>query len=379
MACLSAFVLPSPTDTAAFDKPRFKCVDAKGDGYRRRMKGSNTLTRSGNEEEILEKLGESLEKVLREVYDLLDPIDLTIYDSSLHLINAGGKLLRPMLVLLGCQAVGGEVEKALPVAAGVEVAHVASLIHDDIIDQGAKRRGVESVHMKYGTPAAIITGDMLILKNFCAIAKNAKISGVSNEQIVRVLEVSSQAGVTLCEGECMDLEFMNRHDVTEEECIEMYRKKTAIGFHAPLVMGGILGGGTEAEIEALGRFGTLIGVAFQIQDDALGLFGKEEKLGKPLESDIAEGKRTLMVVHALQNLKDEDRHALISALGNKNCSREDMDIAIKALRSSGSAEYARKKAADLVEKAKLELAPLADIPAKETLLNLADFIRFRER
>ncbi len=337
----------------------------------------SAATKRLNEEEILETLSEKLRKVLDEINALLDPNDLVIYESSLHLINAGGKLLRPLLVLLGCKAVGGDIEKALPTAAGVELAHVASLIHDDIIDNGKVRRGVEAVHVKYGIPAAIISGDLLIIKNFCAIARNAKVKGVSSDQIIRVLEVSSEAGVTLCEGECMDLDFMNRFDVTEEECLEMYRKKTATGFYAPLVMGAILGGGSEEEIEALGRFGTLVGIAFQIQDDYLGLFGEEEKLGKQLASDIIEGKRTLIIVHALQNLKAEDKKFLMWVLGNKNSSKEDVKRAIELLKTCGSVEYAKKKVAELVEKAKSELSVLPDNPTKELLLNIADFIRSR--
>jgi geranylgeranyl diphosphate synthase type I len=335
------------------------------------------MAKSWNEETLLESLGEHLEKVLEAVYDLLSPTKLTIYEAAMHLINPGGKLLRPLLVLLGCKAVGEDIEKALPVAAGVELAHVASLIHDDIIDQGVLRRNVEAAHVKYGFPVAIITGDMLIIKNFCAIAKSAQVNGVSPEQVVRVLEVSSQAGITLCEGESMDMEFMNRYDITEEECLEMYRKKTSIGFSAPLIMGGIIGGGTNAEVEALGRFGTLVGVAFQIQDDYLGLFGEEKKLGKPLSGDITEGKRTFLVVHALQNLEGEERRTLISALGNRNCSQHDIERAVKTLNSSGSAEHARRKIAELVSQAKLELKPIADSPTKEILENIADFIQHR--
>jgi geranylgeranyl diphosphate synthase type I len=337
------------------------------------------VSESWNEEALLEDLGDNLEKVLDAVYDLLDPDNLAIYDASTHLINAGGKLLRPLLVLLGCKAVGGEIEKALPLAAGVELAHVASLIHDDIIDQGVSRRNVQAVHMMYGLPTAIITGDLLIIKNFCAIAKNAHVNGISPEQMMRVLEVSSQAGVTLCEGECMDLEFMKRYDVTEEECINMYKKKTAIGFSAPFIMGAILGGGTDREIEALGEFGILMGVAFQIQDDYLGLFGEEKRLGKPLISDIAEGKRTFLVVHALQTLQGDERHALISVLGNRNCTQGELERAVEILRSSGSAEYVRNKAAELVEEAKSKLTPIPDSPTKEILLNIADFVRYRSR
>ena len=338
-----------------------------------------TMSKGWNEEALLEDLGDNLRKVLDAIHDILNPNELVIYEASRHLINAGGKLLRPLLVLLGCKAVGGDIEKALPVAAGVELSHVASLIHDDIIDQGISRRNVQAVHVKYGLHTAVITGDLLILKNFCAIAKNAHVNGVPPEQIVRVLNVSSQAGVTLCEGECMDLEFMKRYDVTEEECLNMYKKKTAIGFSAPLVMGAILGGGTDREIEALGEFGNLMGVAFQIQDDYLGLFGEEKRLGKPLISDIAEGKRTFLVVHALQTLQGEEKHGLISALGNKNCTQGEMEKAVEILRSSGSADYARNKAAEIVNEAKSKLALLPDTPTKKILLNMADFVQYRSR
>lgn len=312
-------------------------------------------------------------KILEEVRNLLDSEELKIYEASEHLIEADGKLLRPTLVLLGCQSVGGRIDQALPTAAGIELAHVASLIHDDIMDSSGTRRSVQAVHLKYGVPTAIIAGDLLLIKLFQAIAKNAHVDGVTDRQIIRALEVASEACISVCEGQCMDLDFTSRWDVTEEECLQMYERKTATAFSASLVIGAILGGGNEEEIRALSEFGKLLGVAFQIQDDYLGCFGTEEKLGKPLASDLKKGKRTLMIVHALQNLEGDARDTLTSLLG-KNLSDTQVAKVVKILKESGSVEYVKKKMLKLVLQAKSELTALRDTRTRKILLDMADFI-----
>jgi len=336
------------------------------------MYGADSL----GEKEFIEALHK---KITLEINDLLGFRGLRVYEASLHLIKAGGKLLRPTLVLLGLKTVGGEIEQALPTATGIELAHIASLMHDDIIDNVKKRRGVDAVHVKYGEPTAIVAGDLLLVKLFQAISKNSKVEGVTQGQIVKALEVASEACISVCEGQGMDLDFMERWDVTEEECLEMYKKKTAAAFSGSLAIGAILGGGNEKEIRALSEFGTLLGIAFQIQDDHLGYFGAEEKLGKPLTSDLRNGKNTLLIVHALQNLKGYEREILMSTLGNNDASEEQIAEVIKILKNSESIEYVRKKTLSLIQEAKSKLAALRDTDAKRILLGIAEFALQRER
>jgi len=243
-----------------------------GRGSLNRLEKVNTMydTKSFEDDEFIRALSI---KITKEIYELVGSQTLIVYEATRHLVKAGGKLLRPLLVLLGCKAVGGNIEKALPTAAGIELAHIASLMHDDIIDDVVKRRGVEAVHVKFGKPTAIVSGDLLLAKLFQAMAYNSDVDGVTSEQIVKVLEVASEACIQVCEGQGMDLDFVSRWDVAEDECVEMYRKKTAAAFSGSLAVGAILGGGSEREIKALylagevPRLGELAKLAFLVVQD----------------------------------------------------------------------------------------------------------------
>ncbi|MEN4007190.1 MAG: short chain isoprenyl diphosphate synthase IdsA [Methanobacteriaceae archaeon] len=316
--------------------------------------------------DIVKKYSESIDNEIEASLSIIDPS--TLREASDHLIKAGGKKLRPVLVLLSSESVGGRTQDALKTAASIELIHTFSLIHDDIMDKDKMRRGKPSVHMLWGEPMAILAGDTLFSKAFEIILE----TDTDPKRVVEALKTVTDSCIKICEGQALDISFEGKLDVKEDEYLTMIYKKTAALISAATKAGAILGGGTEEQIEALSEYGRLIGLAFQIQDDYLDVIGDEEDIGKPVGSDIIKGKMTLIVVHALANASKEDKKRLISILKSNN---EDMvDDAISIFNRCGSIEYTRNIALQNVKTAKELLDVLEDSDAKKSLELIADFV-----
>ncbi len=287
-----------------------------------------------------------------------------LYKAMRHLLDGGGKRLRPSALLLAAEAVGGKPDDVLPAAVAVELVHNFTLIHDDIMDEADLRRGLTTVHKKWGVSRAIIAGDALYSKAFeilsCTRSEPAR--------LVESLELLSKTCTDICEGQWMDMNFQTRKDVIEEEYMRMVEKKTAVLFATALKIGATLSGANRDQARALWDFGRFTGVGFQIYDDVIDLITPEEILGKAQGGDIIEGKRTLIVIHALS------KGVTIDALGKSNATRSEVSAAITALKDSGSIDYAMNKAVGFVEEGKAALKVLPDSEAKKTLIGLADYM-----
>ncbi|ABM80400.1 polyprenyl synthetase family protein [Hyperthermus butylicus] len=273
-----------------------------------------------------------------------------VYDAGLHLIRAGGKRLRPAIVVAIAEALGEPAERALPFAAAVELVHNFTLIHDDIMDRDEFRRGVPTVHKVWGEPLAITAGDLLFAKAFETLT-DALDKGIPPDRVARATRVLSRASAVIAEGQAMDLMFEEEDEVSIDEYLIMIYKKTGALFEASAVLGGLVATGDDATLEKLAEFGKNLGIAFQIRDDILGIVGKEEELGKPVYSDIREGKKTLPIIYALRNLEDEDREKLVMVLGNREASREELEQAAKLVVASGAIDYAESKAREYIDRA----------------------------
>ncbi len=295
-----------------------------------------------------------------------------------HLLKAGGKRLRPVLALVSCEAVGGKASDAVEAAAALELLHTFTLIHDDIMDRDDFRRNVKTVHKIWGESMAIIAGDALFAKVFEAVAANARRRRLSPDRTAELFDVISRASFEICQGQALDVAFESRAEVKESEYMEMVGRKTGALMEASARVGALLGGGKPREVRALAEYGRLIGMAFQIQDDMLGVAGEQKKFGKPVGSDIQKGKRTLIVVRALKRASREDRVQLLRTLGNERASRAEIRRAVSIFRKTGAIDYAARKARELVEEAKSKLGVLRDSKAKSFLLELADFTIGRE-
>jgi len=313
-------------------------------------------------EEILQKKARLVDESIPKFLPITPPDEL--YKAMRHLLDAGGKRLRPSALLLAAEAVGGKPEDVLPAAVAVELVHNFTLIHDDIMDEADLRRGLTTVHKKWGVPRAIIAGDALYSKAFEILSCTKS----EPQRLVESLELLSKTCTDICEGQWMDMNFQTRKDVTEEEYMRMVEKKTAVLFATALKLGASLSGANRDHSRALWDFGRLTGVGFQIYDDVIDLITPEEILGKAQGGDIVEGKRTLIVIHALS------KGVSIDALGKCNATRSEISAALTTLKESGSIDYAMNKALGFVDEGKAALSVLPDSEAKKTLIGLADYM-----
>jgi geranylgeranyl diphosphate synthase type I len=326
------------------------------------------------------QINESAEKVNKFIEGVVDleSEPQVLYRAARHIIDAGGKRLRPFLVLKSCKLVGGNEEDALATASSLEMLHTFTLLHDDIMDQDDKRRGVPSVHTKWGVPVAIVAGDLLFAKVYETITKYTDTKKVAPKRILQALQEISQATIVLCEGQTRDMMFENKETVSEAEYFEMIEGKTAALFKTSARCGGLLGGATKSQVKRLGEFGFYAGIAFQVIDDVLALTAKEEVLKKPVGNDVREGKRTLMVVYALQKASKSQRKQILGMLGNKDASTEQIQETIGLIESLGAIRYAKKLAERYIKKAKKALVKFPDSEHKEDLISLADLIFARQ-
>jgi geranylgeranyl diphosphate synthase type I len=320
--------------------------------------------------DILKKYSKSIDEEIQNSLGTVDPDELQ--KSTQHLIKAGGKKIRPSLVVLSSEAVGGNAEDALKTAAAVELIHTFSLIHDDIMDKDDMRRGKPSVHILWGEPMAILAGDTLFSKAFETVLETP-IDGVTYERVVNALKTVVDSCIKICEGQASDMCFEGNFEVSEDQYMNMIYKKTGALIAAATRSGAIIGGGTPEQVEILSEYGRLVGLAFQIQDDYLDVISDEENLGKPVGSDIVEGKMTLMVVHALSKASDDDKEELVSIL---KADHEDTNVkrALEIFEKYGSINYARDIALENVDTAKNLLKTLDESEAKVALEMIADYV-----
>jgi geranylgeranyl diphosphate synthase type I len=308
----------------------------------------------------LDKRKNIISNALNDYVPVVFPEEL--YKAARHLIEAGGKRLRPSVLLMAAQTVDPKIaiDTIIPAAVSVELIHNFTLIHDDIMDADETRRSIETVHTKWGISEGILAGDTLYAKAFEVLSYTKK----EPDKVTRCLRLLAKACLHICEGQWLDIKFENNRDVSEADYLDMVQKKTAVLYAASLAMGGILGGGTEDEVHALWEFGIATGISFQIRDDVLDLITPYEVLGKDRASDLTEGKMTLIMIHGL-------KHG-IKLDPSKLTTENEIDEAIEALQNAGSIEYAMEKARELLLVGKSRLSVIADSEAKDDLLALAD-------
>jgi geranylgeranyl diphosphate synthase type I len=290
----------------------------------------------------------------------------------------GGKALRPTLCLLACEAAGGDWHAALPAAAALELVHNFSLVHDDIQDRDAERRHRPTVWAVWGEPQAINAGDALLTLGRLALLELRQ-EGIPPERVVEAARVLDQRTLEIVEGQALDLSFEDRLDVGEDAYLEMIEKKTGALFDCALRLGGLVGAGDPAVAEALGRCGRLLGVAFQVRDDMLGVWGAENRTGKLPAADIRNRKKSLPVVYALARAEGATAAELRRIYSQPRLSEADVSIVLGALESVRAQACCRAAAEERRERALAELdrADLRPAAAAE-LRQVADFLLERD-
>ena len=299
----------------------------------------------------------------------------TLYEAARHLPLAGGKRLRPVLSMLACEAVKGDIINVLPLSISLELIHNFTLVHDDIMDKSKIRRGMPAVHIKYDEPTAINAGDLLFTKAFESMHNITLDPSIFKNVEYGLIDCIKE----ICEGQQLDMEFEKRKIVSEEEYLEMIRKKTAVFFQYAAEAGAILGNADKEKSNALNEYGLSIGLGFQIWDDYLDISSNVETLGKDIGNDIRNGKKTLIACHSLNNAKGEDKKVLQNIFGNQNSTDEQIKQVHDIFKKIGSIEYAKDKALYFCEKAKKSLEILEDTQAKNVLNSLAEYSISRKK
>jgi geranylgeranyl diphosphate synthase type II len=242
-----------------------------------------------------------------------------LYDPIAYLLALKGKKIRPVLTLLACDMYGDDVKEAIPAALAWEIFHNFTLMHDDVMDKADLRRGQATVHKKWNENTAILSGDAMLILSYKYMAKSP------SQSLNILLDLFSDTAAKICEGQQFDMEYEKRMSISEKEYIEMIRLKTAVMLGACLKSGAIIGGADESDQQNLYEFGMLSGIAFQIKDDWLDVYGDTAFVGKKIGGDILCNKKTFLLVKALEIANGEDKKALHYWLSNDIQSEEKID------------------------------------------------------
>ena len=311
-------------------------------------------------EDYLEKNTERIDKALHRYFG---DVHGDLFRASAHLLLAGGKRLRPAVVILAADAVRkGSSDDLLPAALSLELTHNFTLIHDDIMDGDAARRGVPTVHTVWDEPTAILAGDVLYAKAFEFIC----FSEAADAAKIRAVKMLARTCTDICDGQSMDMAFEKRSDVLEVEYLEMVSKKTGVLYGASAAIGGILAGANPVQADALYQYGVNSGIAFQIQDDLIDLLASSEASGKDRASDIREGKQTLIAIRAREKGIDLVPY-------RRELSTAEIDDLIARLREAGVIDQVRAVAVERAAVAKQALSILPDTEERRLLIEIADF------
>jgi geranylgeranyl diphosphate synthase type I len=288
-----------------------------------------------------------------------------------------GKFIRSTLCLLSCQAVGGDMSQVLPAAAAVELIHNFSLIHDDIEDASDERHHRPTVWKLWGQSQAINAGDAMFTLAYVALLK-LKEKGITDEKVAIATKILSLACLELCEGQYLDVEYENCLDTTIKDYLDMAAKKTAALFAVSTALGAYLCSEDSKLVDSFHLFGKELGIAYQIYDDILGIWGMEESIGKSV-SDISQRKKTLPLVYGLQNSEGEERKRLEKLYSQKSIEGEDITEVTKILDNLGARDYAENLAEQHYHKALAHLeATRLDTSKQAPLKETARFLLKRD-
>ena len=308
-----------------------------------------------------------IDKTLQHYLKIREPTKL--YEASAHIPLAGGKRLRPVMALITCDMVGGDSEKAILFATALETIHNFTLVHDDVMDDDDLRHGVAACHTIYGLSTAILAGDTLFAYAFEMITDSDIDDNIKADLVKNVAYVVRK----IAEGQQMDINFEDEETVESKNYLEMIRLKTSILFGAAAYGGARIGGTNENEARELEKMATNVGLGFQIWDDYLDATASEDVLGKPSGSDIRQGKRTLLVIEALNRANSEQRKRLLEILDSEN-NDDDIIEAVKIMDDCGALKECHKQANQYLEGARKILLKYPKSEARTLFEELLEYM-----
>jgi octaprenyl-diphosphate synthase len=314
-------------------------------------------------------------KILAEVENDLDEIEIALSENlqpyldlvskvARHILFSGGKRLRPLLMILSSRLCGynGDYDKTFSTA--IEYLHAATLLHDDLIDDATLRRGKPVAHSLWSNSVVVLVGDFLLARALAISAGTGKI---------KVIQIISKLTEDMSQGEVLQLMRKGDIDLTEDEYLEVIKRKTAFLFQAACETSAILADASQRKESALSSYGYNLGIAFQMADDLFDYILETADLGKEVGADLREGKLTLPVIYALQQATSSDRDQMVHVIQNKDFSADEFKTLVKLLEKNGGIDYTRQKAAAYIQKAKNALSVFKPSKTKETLLDIADY------
>lgn len=330
---------------------------------------ANTLERV-LKERVAALVGDDLEQVEQEIHRQLNSPVALIQEMGGYIASAGGKRLRPMLLLLAARLAGYRGPRGVRLACVVELLHTATLIHDDVVDQAPLRRGLPSVNARWGDDASVLVGDNLYAKSFAMLVRDYDRA---------IMETLARATVSMTEAEVFQLERKRAGITTESDYLHIITQKTASFMSACCRIGALLGGVSSAQVEALTQYGLDVGVAFQISDDSLDFVADQDRLGKAIGADLKEGKRTLPLIAALGRATTVDGERILSLLRRRTLPPADIDEIRRLVLDHDGVDYALERAHGHAEAAKTDLAAFPPSEEREILALIADFVVDRDR
>lgn len=290
-----------------------------------------------------------------------------IPEVTAHLIDAGGKRLRPMLTLAAAKLVGYDGPFHIHLATAVEFIHTATLLHDDVVDASDQRRGRPTANLLWDNTSSVLVGDYLFARSFQLMVETGS---------VRVLDILANASATISEGEVLQLTAARNLSTDQATYLKVVRGKTAALFSAATQVGGVIAGAPDDQTQALYDYGDALGIAFQMVDDLLDYTGTDA-IGKTLGDDFREGKMSLPVIHAVAAADDTERGFWRRTLAKGDVQDGDLDEALRLLHHHGALDATKAEAARWITRAKDALAPLPDHDLKGLLSDLADYVGAR--
>jgi octaprenyl-diphosphate synthase len=321
-------------------------------------------------ERVRALVGEDLVAVEEEIRrELESPVGL-IREMGGYIASAGGKRLRPMLLLLASRLAGYRGPRSIRLACVVELLHTATLIHDDVVDQAPLRRGRPSANAEWGDDASVLVGDHLYAKSFAMLVR---------DNDTAVMETLARATVSMTEAEVFQLERKRLGVTTEADYVRIITQKTASFISACCRIGALLGTLDQDQVAALTRYGLHVGVAFQISDDSLDFVADQDRLGKAIGADLREGKRTLPLIAMLERASAADGDRVRSLLTRRSLEPGEIEELRQLVLVHDGVEYARERAFTYATSAKTDLEVFAPSEERETLALIADFVVERDR
>lgn len=313
-------------------------------------------------DEIQRLAAADMTAVNQQIFSQLSSDVALINQLGIYIVNSGGKRLRPLLAVLAARALGYQGEQHISVAAIIEFIHTSTLLHDDVVDESTMRRGKETANALFGNQASVLVGDFLYSRSFqMMVSLNS----------MRVMQVLADATNIIAEGEVLQLMNINDPDTTEQSYMQVIYCKTAKLFEAATQLAAVISGQSKTIERAMQHYGMHLGTAFQLIDDVLDYQADAAELGKNIGDDLAEGKPTLPLLHALKMGNERQQQLIRDAISEGNGMQNFSEI-MAALEQTGAFDYTRNKAEQEAKAAQQALQPLPDSPYKQALLALAD-------